>query len=113
MKEPSDKLVYILVALETLLLKDPNEPIMQNISERMAFVVRDTVEERKSVVRLVKEIYSLRSKFIHHGQSIDNMERLEKFMAEASWFFVKISMDINAYITKEAFMEKLEEMKFS
>lgn len=113
MRELSDKLVYILVALESLLLKNENEPIQQNIAERMAFVVGQTVEERKAVVKLVKEIYGLRSRFIHHGNSIDDVEALRKFMFQAFMFFINISLNINNFSTKELFIESLEEMKLS
>ena len=113
MRELSDKLVYILVALESLLLKNENEPIQQNIAERMAFVVGQTVDERKSVVKLVKEIYGLRSRFIHHGNTIDDIETLGKFMLHAFVFFINISLNINNFNTKELFIESLEEMKLS
>lgn len=113
MRELSDKLVYILVALETLLLKNENEPIQQNIAERMAFVVGQTVDERKTIVKLVKEIYGLRSRFIHHGNTINDIEVLKKFMFHSFLFFVNISLSITQYSTKELFIERLEEMKFS
>lgn len=113
MKELSDKLVYILVALEALLLKNENEPIQQNIAERMAFVIEETADERKKVVKLVKDIYGLRSRFIHHGRSIKDIETLDQFMFKSFIFFCSMIHSINSYPTKEAFIEKLEELKFS
>ena len=54
-KEPADKLVYILVGLESILLKDPNESVTQNLSERIAFLVAGDLEKRKKSCRLSKE----------------------------------------------------------
>ena len=47
----ADKLVFILVSLESMLLKDSNEPIAKNIGERMAFLIGESVEERKKIGR--------------------------------------------------------------
>ncbi|WLT38116.1 hypothetical protein NON20_21645 [Synechocystis sp. B12] len=37
--EPVEKIVYVLSALESILLKDNNEPIQQNLGERLAFLL--------------------------------------------------------------------------
>jgi hypothetical protein len=39
-KTIADKLVYILVGLESMFLRDDNEPIMDKMGERMAFLAR-------------------------------------------------------------------------
>jgi hypothetical protein len=36
-KEPYAKLIFCLVAVESMLVKDPSEPIQDNIGERMAY----------------------------------------------------------------------------
>ena len=51
-KNISDRLVYTLVALESIFLKDANEPIQDNISLRMAFMHPISVEERKLIVKI-------------------------------------------------------------
>ena len=61
---PADKLVYILVGLESVLIRNSNEPLGKNIGERMAFLVGDSVDSRKAVLANVDEIYKLRSSFI-------------------------------------------------
>jgi len=45
----SDKLLFVLVALESMLLKDSNEPLQKNIGERMAFLVGDSAQSRKVI----------------------------------------------------------------
>jgi hypothetical protein len=61
---PADKLVYILVGLESVLIRNSNEPLGKNIGERMRFLVGDSVDSRKAVLANVDEIYKLRSSFI-------------------------------------------------
>ena len=83
-KEPTDKLVYILVGLESILLKDSNEPITQNLSDRIAFLVGRDLQQRRDIVQSTKKAYKLRSDFVHHGASIESLEILQKFM-EIAW----------------------------
>ena len=59
--------LQIIGALEMILLRNDTEPIQQNIGERMAFVVGRNVNERKAIINNFRRIYSVRSKFLHHG----------------------------------------------
>ncbi|MHC1760043.1 MAG: hypothetical protein AB9917_11105 [Negativicutes bacterium] len=113
MKNISDKLVYILVALESLLLKSSNEPIQQNIAERIALKSGKDVEDKMRIKKLVIQIYGMRSNFIHHGNAIKNIEILEEFMFSVFIFLLMVISEINIWPTKEAFINKFEEMKFS
>jgi hypothetical protein len=63
--EVSDKLVFTLSALESMLLRDNSEPIQKNIGERMAFLIGQTAQERKGIVKNIDEIYRIRSAFVH------------------------------------------------
>ena len=83
-KDPADKLVYILVGLESILIKDRNEPITDNLSHRIAFLVGRNLSERKNIIRSIKDAYKLRSDFVHHGASIESLDVLQKFM-EIAW----------------------------
>jgi hypothetical protein len=67
MMGPYDRLVKLMVSLETLLLVDENEPIAANLSERVAMLVVRGYQERKAHVQFVKDMYRKRSGIIHHG----------------------------------------------
>ena len=111
MKEPNDKLVYILVALESLLLKNTTEPISGNLSTRMSFVIGQDKDDRKRIIALVKDIYDIRSKFIHHGDrvSIEEGEKLDEFFFASFYFFNQMILDLNTYSTKALFIEELQD----
>lgn len=109
----TDKLVFILVSLESMLLKDANEPISKNIGERMAFLVGNSVEERRAVVRNIDAAYRIRSKFIHHGESTEDSDVVEQFCAYAWQCFHALLHQVDAFTTKAALIEDLENRKLS
>jgi hypothetical protein len=114
-KNLADKLVYVLVALESMFLRSSSEPIMDKISERMAFLAGRNREERRDIVRVVKRTYEIRSSFIHHGRSvgIDEMDILRKFMVTA-WQCLQglIQYSVSDQANKERFFITLENKKW-
>jgi hypothetical protein len=62
--EPADKLLYVLVALESMLLRNDNEPLGKNVGERLAFLVGDSLETRKEVLANAVEVVS-RQNIVH------------------------------------------------
>jgi hypothetical protein len=116
-KDVSDKLVYIRVALESMLLRDSNEPIQKNIGERMAVLFGTNVEERKAIIGNVTKTYALRSSFIHHGKkvSLDDIDILFQFMMNAWRSLYEILQIItrNPSITREKFFSNLDDKRLA
>lgn len=81
-KNISDRLVYTLVALETIFVKDRKKPLQDNISLRMAQMHPVSVNERKAIIANIRDTYAIRSSFIHHGKNVDikDLEILKPFM---------------------------------
>ena len=111
----SDKLIYILVGLESILLRNTNEPIGKNIRERMALLIRDSVDERKSVIKNVQKTYRLRSSFLHHGNAvkIENAECLKEFMLNSFLFFITLIKNAARFSTQEEFVHAIEKRKLT
>jgi hypothetical protein len=63
------RLLHALVALESLLLKDSNEPILGALGLRLAHRIGDSQAERREIVETLRGAYGLRSGFVHHGRS--------------------------------------------
>jgi hypothetical protein len=62
-----DRVVFAVVSLETLLLKNSSEPLMANGANRVAYLAyRDKASRKKAKDTLVKA-YTVRSGFLHHG----------------------------------------------
>ena len=111
--EPADKLIYILVALESILLRNESEPIGQNVSERLAFLCANSLAARRATVANAKEVYRLRSAFVHHGQSIKDVEALSTFALNAWTCFYNLIMTSEHYQTKDDLIVAIENRKLS
>lgn len=112
-KDLAGKLVYTLVAMESVLLRNDTEPIQQNVGERMAFINANTVEKRREIIRNLKAAYALRSRFIHHGHTIEERETVWRFMVNAWALFTTLAKVSQRFETKEELIDHLEAMKLS
>jgi Apea-like HEPN len=65
----ADKIVADLVTLETLFLRDANEPIQASLTRRVAVLTRRNLEDRKAVVSTILKAHQIRGKYLHHGLS--------------------------------------------
>ena len=117
LKSLSDKLVYILVALESLFLRDSSEPIQQNLGERMAFLIGNSVDEKKIIARSVRQVYTLRSKFVHHGTligaSVDDDDAMREFMLYAWRAFIETVKLTKTFYQRKDLLDQLDDRKFS
>ena len=109
----ADKLVFTLSALESMLLKDGNESIQQNLGERMAFLIGQNSQERMDIVKNVREVYGIRSAFVHHGETPRHVSIVDKFLVYAWTTFSRL-MDLSVqYKTKAALIGALDDRKMS
>ena len=113
MRDLSDKLIYILASLEKILLKNSNEPVSQNISERLAFTLYKESQQRKNVIELTKNIYNLRSRFLHHGKQIDDIHNMNLFMNHVFDFYLHLIRLCDKYDCKNQFIEEIDNIKYS
>jgi len=112
-KDIADKLVYILVSLESIFLKNSSEPIQQNLGERIAFLIGDSLESRKRIIKVVRDAYNLRSRFIHHGGSINDLETMREFMRYAWRAVVSLIRLSNSILTIDSLLDRLDDRKLS
>jgi hypothetical protein len=69
-----DRLIHALVAVESLLLRDQNEPIQARLGHRIALLTASTLEERRQAVDDFHKGYALRSQFVHHGAKLTEVD---------------------------------------
>lgn len=110
-KEYSNKLIYILSALEGIFLKDSNEPIQQNLGERMAVLIGKNLDERKRIIGNLKSIYGLRSSFLHHAHSIENNKEFAEFMFNAYRAITNTIGNQDRFSTKQEFVSAIDDKK--
>jgi hypothetical protein len=109
----AEKLLYIIVALETFLVRDTAEPLQQNLAERVAFAIGRSLTERKDIIKATKDAYGLRSRFMHHGAAVDDVKAMEEFMKYAFAFFITVLERANQFSSRTAFLDALEDRKLS
>jgi hypothetical protein len=109
--DAADKLIYVFVALEMILLRDVNEPVQDNIATRMAFVAGKSIEERRSIIAAVKTGYKLRSAFIHHGVRVEDTKSADEFLLVAWHTFVKLLDAAQRHRDQNELIKALEDRK--
>jgi hypothetical protein len=114
-KHASDKLIFILTALESIFLKDRGEFIQDSISLRMAFMQDVSVDGRRKIIDNVKTVYALRSSFVHHGHDIDmaHTKTLTDFMMNAWLSLAALILLAAKNITKKEFFDYLENRRLA
>ncbi|MCB0174916.1 MAG: hypothetical protein KDJ97_30685 [Anaerolineae bacterium] len=112
-KELSNKLVYLLAALEGIFLKNDTEPIQQNLGERIATLIGKELEDKKDIIRNIKTTYGLRSRFLHHAHTIDDYSELEKFMLNAWCAMSRVIENHNRFATKQDFVSAIDDLKLA
>jgi hypothetical protein len=111
--DPLEKLVYMLSALEATLLRNENEPIQQNIAERMAFFISDELHDRKKIIKNLKKVYGLRSRYLHHGHSSTELGELSIFFFNVWLFYVKLVTNIRTFEDKNSLLNAIDDHKLS
>lgn len=109
-----DRLLYIFSALESILIANETEPIQSNIAERMAFAISAHRDKRRSIVKLIKDVYADRSKYVHHGEMvIKDTDKYDEFLKCCWIFFSGVAANVTKFRTKEEFISSIDDIKFS
>ena len=111
----SARLIYTLVALEMMLLKNDTEPLTNAMAERLAFFLKNDKDGRRGVADNVRRAYKLRSGFVHHGKSIDVDEHgdvLRTFARNAWEFFITLLKGHSKHRTKEDLLAYIDDVKW-
>jgi len=111
----SHKIVFVIAAIESLLLRNSNEPIQKNLGERMAFIIGKDLADRKRIVQEADEFYLIRSGLIHHGQEASgaDLEKIDRFFFNVWWTFRHLLTSVDQYQTKAQMLSVLEDRKLS
>ena len=111
--DPADKLIYILVALESMLVRDDSEALQSNIAERIAFLISDALPQRREIIQSVKAAYGLRSRFLHHGRRPEDLAVLTRFMNIAFPCILGLIHNAHQMPSVEALHRAIEDARLS
>lgn len=111
-KEPMEKLVHTLAALEVTLLRNSSEPVQQNIADRLAFFISDKLNERKKIAKNFKKVYGFRSDYLHHARLSDDIEIMSEFFSNVWVFYVLIVVNSHQFTDRIAFLDFIDDRKY-
>ncbi len=109
----ADRLIYVFTALESFLLRSETESIQQNIAERIAFTIAEKSDDRVKIKKVVIAAYGLRSRAVHHNQSVQEIDMLVEFLSYVFSLFLALIHTHHKYKNREEFFEEIERKKFS
>lgn len=111
--DPVEKVVYMLSSLESILLKNENEPIQQNLAERIAVFTAQELSKRKAIIKMIKSIYGVRSRYLHHGHTSSELKLISEFMMQVWVFYIQLLANVMRFSTQEEFVNAIDDHKLS
>lgn len=109
----SDKLVYVIVALESFMLRNDTEPIQSAISERVAFTIGESAPQRRAIAQEIRAAYALRSKFVHHGEVSTDVATMRTFMRHVHSTLLTLLANRAKFPKRDALFDLIENLKFA
>lgn len=111
--DPVEKVIYMLSSLESVLLKNESEPIQQNLAERVAVFTAKELDKRKFIIKTIKSVYGVRSRYLHHGHISSELKLISDFMMQVWVFFIQLLANIDQFKTQEEFVNAIDDHKLT
>jgi hypothetical protein len=112
LRDPADKLAYILAPIEALLIADRNQSV-DDLADRLVMFADKTSAGRKEALLIIRNIYDRRLSFVHSEHTKQDLQLLEKFMAVAWTFFINVMGNANTYESRLEFINAFDNAKLS
>lgn len=103
------KLVYAMMPVEALLHKDRSEKVAK-MWPRFAVILANDQTEYDRIVKFGRGIYDVRSRLLHHGQDVEDVEKVEKFLKLVHRFMTKVLEASSRFETKDEFLKSIKEV---
>jgi len=111
-EENENKLLNLIVCLETLLTPRDDNPIGTFIAEAVAILLADDVEPRKRLKKRVKELYRLRSAVSHGGRKAILDRDLLELESIAGTLTMSLINRMDEFESHKALFEWIDSKKF-
>ena len=108
-RDPAEKLLYVVSALEALLLGSGDKTsITQNFRERFAILMGKDAEERKKFLKLAGDVYEMRSRFVHGGIRATELKMIEEFMVRSWALLLTVLKNRCQFQSKDEFIQRVD-----
>lgn len=106
----NQRVVEIFTQLESLVLADSNEPILNSLTKYISKLVTKNIEERKNVISILKEMYAIRSSYVHHAKEREiDINNLRKFQFYNHTLITKLIELSKIHKTKETILKEIDD----
>lgn len=110
--DEADKVLQIITAIEMFALRDQGEPIAKSVGDRLAFAITTAAGKRAQIARNFNDVYKLRSRRTHHGQTLADSEAVAEFLTNAWSFFLVVVRGIGMFKSRKDFLDRLDARKW-
>lgn len=104
------RIVELFTLLESLLLQDSNVPILDSLTKYLSKLLTKNISERKEIISLIKEMYSIRSSYVHHAFNKEfDINKLGKFQVLIHMLILKLIELSKTHNTKKTILDEIDE----
>ncbi len=104
------RIVELFTILESLLLKNQDLPIIESVTKYCSKLVSKSPQERKKIIQLLKNMYSIRSAIIHHGINKEfEIDHLRKLQIVIKLLIIQLIHKSEKHKTKLTIIEEIDE----
>lgn len=111
--ERENDLLGLMTCLETFLTSENSDKISNTVAEGVAFVLGNTLEERKNLKKQIKNFYNKRSRISHGGQKAIFDSDLEELRTLTGVFLAKMIQRKDEFKERKDLDEWIEGQKLS
>ncbi|MDQ0965383.1 hypothetical protein QFZ20_000786 [Flavobacterium sp. W4I14] len=104
------RIVELFTILESLLLLNTNSPIIESVCRYCSKLVFKKIEDRKQAIELLKIMYDVRSKLIHHGKEVRfDMDNLRKLQYIVVMLLEALINKTKQHLSKQSLLQEIED----
>jgi len=104
------RVVELFTILESLLLTDNSLQIIDSVCRYSSRLVVSTLSERKELISLLKRMYDVRSKLIHHGKEVDFKEEDLRYLQQIIFSLINVLIDkAKLHTTKQSILNDIDD----
>lgn len=109
-KDYWERITDLISILDSLLVSDYSVPIVNSVSKYASKLLTTNPEKRKEIVRIIKAMYEVRSRFVHHAEDIEfEQEELKKLQHYVHGILLLFMEKSKQHQTKQTILKEVED----
>ena len=106
----TQRVAELFTILESLLLTDEVDGIIDSVSIYTSKLVSKRLDERKQVIGLLKNMYKARSKYVHHAKESEfDMRELRRLQRTVHALLIELIRKTTVHTTKKSVLQEIDD----